>query len=109
MKIDTKVNNIPSLTWNWLKLNYAELKIDSEYKEKTNISTSRIPDGATYEKDSEKILMSVPPVETGMGKSVSTILYENNILPCSLIVNDEQKIEKPFYMHFDCKDKCTSL
>ena len=48
MKIDTKVNNIPSLTWNWLKLNYAELKIDSEYKEKTNISTSRIPDGATY-------------------------------------------------------------
>ena len=81
MKIDTKVNNIPSLTWNWLKLNYAELKIDSEYKEKTNISTSRIPDGATYEKDSEKILMSVPPVETGMGKSVSTILYENNILP----------------------------
>lgn len=109
MKIDTKVNNIPSLTWNWLKLNYAELKIDSEYKEKTNISTSRIPDGATYEKDSEKILMSVPPVETGMGKSVSTILYENNILPCSLIVNDEQKIEKPFYMHFDCKDKCASL
>ena len=25
MKINTKVNTIPSLTWNWLKMNYANL------------------------------------------------------------------------------------
>lgn len=109
MKIDTTVNTIPSLTWNWLKMNCAELKLDAEYKEKTNISLSKLPDGATFERDAEKTLLSTAPVETGMGKNAAEILDQNNILPSSLVVSAGVKIEKPVYMKFNCKDKCSSL
>lgn len=109
MKIDTQVNNIPSLTWTWLKMNYAELKLDSEYKDKTNISVSKLPHGVTYEKDAKKLLMSIAPVETGTGKNISTFLYDNEIFPCSLTSEQGKKIKEPVVINFDCKDKAYSF
>lgn len=109
MKIDTTVNNIPSLTWNWLKMNHAELKIDSDLKNKTNISISKLEKGITFEKNAEKYLSKITPIECGMGKKVSTILDENNVVPSALIVDAQNKIEKPIIINFNCKDKACSL
>lgn len=109
MKIDAKVNNIPSLTWNWLKMNHAALQLESDYKEKTNVSVSKIPHGVKFEKDAEKYLMSIAPVDTGTGKEISTFLFDNEVIPSALIVDEKNKIEEPVFFNFDCKDKTYSL
>lgn len=109
MKINTKVNTIPSLTWNWLKMNYANLLHDSDYKIKNSLSLSKLPKGVTYKEDDEKYFMSIAPIETGMDKSISTFLFENNVIPSSIIVEQNTKIEKPIIMDFDCKNKTYSF
>lgn len=109
MKIEKRVNKIPSLTWNWLKMNYADLQFESDYKNKTSVSISKLPKGISYEKDAEKYFMSIAPIETGMEKSISTFLYENNVIPSSLVVEQGTKVEEPIFINFDCKDKSYSL
>ena len=34
MKIETTLNQIPSLTWNWLKMNRGEVKIETSLADK---------------------------------------------------------------------------
>ncbi|MCR5613070.1 SufD family Fe-S cluster assembly protein [Treponema sp.] len=108
MKIESKVNQIPSLTWNWLKINNADVKFNAEYKEKKNISVSKLPSGVTYKQDDEKYLMSIVPIETGFGKE-SNIFSSSNVIPDSLIADAGTKAEKPVYITFDCKDKAYSV
>ncbi|MBR5933272.1 MAG: SufD family Fe-S cluster assembly protein [Treponema sp.] len=105
MNIDKKINNIPSLTWNWLKMNSSELKVNSELKEKSHFSISKIPHGVTFVEDAEKYMMSIAPVETGTGKEISAILFDNEIIPSALIVDEKTKVEEPVICDFSCKDK----
>ena len=81
----------------------------SDLKNKTNISISKLEKGITFEKNAEKYLSKITPIECGMGKKVSTILDENNVVPSALIVDAQNKIEKPVIINFDCKDKACSL
>lgn len=109
MKINTKVNTIPSLTWNWLKMNNGVLNIDCNYKEKLNYSVSKLPKGIYFEKDAEKFLMTMPPAESAMGKDFSQLLFDNRIIPSAMVIDFAEKIEKPVYYDFECKDKTYSI
>lgn len=109
MNFNTTINTIPSLTWNWLKINNAKFEFDCNYKNKTNITISKLPKGVNYEKDAEKFLMSMPPVESSMGKEFTQLIYDNRIIPSALVVDFTEKIEKPIYFNFDCKDKAYSI
>lgn len=109
MTLNTTVNTIPSLTWNWLRINNAKLEVNAEYKDKSDFSVSKMPKGVTFEKDAEKILMTMPPVESAMGKEFTQMIFDNRIIPSSLIVDASEKIEKPVTFTFDCKNKASSI
>lgn len=109
MTINTTVNDIPSLTWNWLRLNNAKFELNADYKDKTNFSLSKLPKGVFFEKDAEKALMSLTPVESAMGKNFTQLIHDNRIIPSYLVVDMSEKIEKPIYFSFDCKDKSSSI
>ena len=36
MTFNTTVNNIPSLTWNWLRINNSKIELDVDYKDKSD-------------------------------------------------------------------------
>ena len=109
MTFNTTVNNIPSLTWNWLRINNSKIELDVDYKDKSDFSVSKMPKGVHFEKDAEKFLMSMPPVESAMGKEFTQMIYDNRIIPSSMVIDVGEKIEKPVYFNFDCKNKAYSI
>ena len=56
MTFNTTVNNIPSLTWNWLRINNSKIELDVDYKDKSDFSVSKMPKGVHFEKDAEKLI-----------------------------------------------------
>ncbi len=54
MKETFKINKIPSITWNWLKINHDEVTIDTKFVHK-NAVYDNLPEGFTIGKNNTKI------------------------------------------------------
>lgn len=108
-EIKATVNQIPVLTWNWLKINRASVDESLEIKETSEKGTvSKLPQGITYLRDAEKEAMSVPDLETALGKQFSPILQEHGTIPQVLKISENTKAEKPVYISYNLKDRqCT--
>ena len=64
MKIETTLNQIPSLTWNWLKMNRGEVKIETSLADKIEPKMTGLSDEITssYVQEAE-----IPSMEEGLG------------------------------------------
>ena len=70
MKIETTLNQIPSLTWNWLKMNRGEVKIETSLADKIEPKMTGLSDEITssYVQEAE-----IPSMEEGLGKETDFI------------------------------------
>ena len=65
MKIETTLNQIPSLTWNWLKMNRGELKLETSLADEIKAEITGISEQISYEYKSS---IDIPTMEEGLGK-----------------------------------------
>lgn len=70
MKIETTLNQIPSLTWNWLKMNRGELKLETSLADEIKAEITGISEQISYEYKSS---IDIPTMEEGLGKETDFI------------------------------------
>jgi Fe-S cluster assembly protein SufD len=106
MKIDTTINPLPVLTWNWLKINSAPFSIDFSPDGDGSPSVTGVSDGIIYEKNGRKTAAQLPVLTTGTGKN-SDILFEQAV-PAAFIARKNVQAQQPVLMRFDLKDGSTT-
>ena len=104
MNVYMKLNQLPTRTWNWLKINNAELNSEIEVKNGGKPSVSRLPSGVSYEEQGTGISMSLAPVSTGMGENLTSMLDSLDVIPSVLTVAKGVRVPEPVTMHFDLKN-----
>ena len=125
MKLDMKVNHLPVLTWNKLKLNDADVKAEfsgelpvytfyasglSEGVEiKTDVTADEVKkmsEGLKIENKREAYVAGKYPTyakqqfATGMGVEVDELFESNNVLTDVITVADNVSAKEPLLLHF---------
>jgi len=106
MEFDTTVNQLPTLTWNWLKINRAPFKGSADIKDNTKPEVSKLPAGVTF---TEESISSPAEIATGMGRTMDTILDQTHAACCVLTAEKGIQVQKPVVLHFALKDGSTSF
>ncbi|MCQ2611263.1 MAG: SufD family Fe-S cluster assembly protein [Treponema sp.] len=104
MKIDAKVNNIPSLTWNWLRINNADLKVEDNFKLCSKVAISKLPSGVTFTENNLPYISKIRNIDSGMGPAISKYFSDNCIEPSTVVVDSNTKVEKPVIFDFELKN-----
>ena len=123
MKIKAKVNNLPVLTMNALKLNAAPLDINAEFNGDKGICEAAVPQGINVEhgvsfdkledvfagigihNPKEKIIAGKYPIyntqsfATGMGSDVDSLMKRTDTLADIYTVEDSFKSDDPVFLH----------
>lgn len=112
------INTIPALTWNWLKMNDAQISLASGGHGKAAFVTAKpeirnLTDEVTYSEDVKNF--SLPNVgahnqasgesrlcETGAG--VNADVFFDEVSPSVYYIEKNKKVEKPIIATFDLKD-----
>jgi Fe-S cluster assembly protein SufD len=105
MKIDTMLNYIPALTWNWLDMNRAQLKAEIDIKDNAGPSVPELPEGVTF----SGVSGSPMPAATGMGKTMDQILDTAGASSCTLTVKKGIKAAVPVVLRFALENGSTSF
>ncbi len=125
MKLDMKVNHLPVLTWNKLKLNDADVKAEfsgelpvytfyasglSEGVEiKTDVTADEVKkmsEGLKIENKREAYVAGKYPIyakqqfATGMGVEIDELFESNNVLTDVITVADNVSAKEPLLLHF---------
>ncbi len=106
--INSVLNPLPTLTWNWLAMNRA--KFDAEVDVNNGgvkVSCSKLPKGVTYIEDAEKEVLSVQEIDTALGKNFSSMLHKHGVIPSVFSIEDGVKAG-PVTMRFELKDKAAN-
>ena len=128
MKMNAKVNNLPVLTNNSLKLNAAPLDIDVEFKENNALKLSELPDGVSVQRGvsadelakrfdelgiknpKEKIVAGKYPIynkqsfATGMGADVDELMKLTGTGANVYTVDNSYRSNEPIILHYDYED-----
>lgn len=88
-----KINNLPSPSWSWLKINDAELEFDVQLK-------SVLPEIKNEcEVEIVKDIPEIPELLSGTGKASDSI-FEDSV-PLGIVIPANKKIEKPVVLNYD--------
>lgn len=128
MKMNAKVNNLPVLTMNSLKLNYAPLDIDVEFKENKTLLPVDLPGGISAEtglsvdelnkrfdelgikNPGEKVVAGKYPMynkqsfATGMGFDVDELMRVTGTAANVYTVESSYRSDEPILLHYDLSD-----
>lgn len=128
MKMNAKVNNLPVLTMNSLKLNYAPLDIDAEFKENKTLLPVDLPGGISAEtglsvdelnkrfdelgikNPGEKVVAGKYPMynkqsfATGMGFDVDELMRVTGTAANVYTVESSYRSDEPILLHYDLSD-----
>ena len=95
---DITVNQLPSLTWNWLRMNETGVK-QVEITKEASVDR-KVPEAV---KMAVKDAPSMQDVKSGVGADLDKVL-EGNVSYTTLDVADGVKVEDPIVLKFDYKD-----
>ncbi len=128
MKESLKVNNLPVLTWNKLKLNHAPLDIDAEFTGKDILKVDAIPEGVSVEEDiaskdllgrfdelgiknpKEQFVAGKYPMynkqsfATGMGADIDKLMEETNTKARVYTVDAGKSVSEPTFLRYEYAD-----
>ncbi|MCR5288444.1 MAG: SufD family Fe-S cluster assembly protein [Treponema sp.] len=101
---NTTVNEIPALTWNWLKMNRVAFNETVQQENTVIPSYSSLPAGVTYS-DTASFAAS----SSGMGTEVNAI-FDTLHTPCTeLTVAENTTVTEPVFLHCSLSDGQTSV
>ncbi len=81
----TPINQLPALTWNWLKMNRATLTVDALPAGGTLTVTGADACGVRYSKDGAALFASLPAMKSGVGTEADAIMQAFAPTPCALV------------------------
>jgi len=97
-----KINNMPTLTWNWLKINSTPFSTDAAFLGDGDPLVSALPEGVEYERCANAD--AYRDLETGCGKEFGAHFFKD--AKASLFtVKKGWRIETPVFIDFDLTDK----
>ncbi len=103
----TNINQIPSLTWNWLKMNRATLEIARD-ENVCEFNVRNLTDDVLFTKDGTQIKKSLPEMKSGIGSDAQKILSDFNVVPSAFVLKAGKKIA-PIVFEFDATAQKSSL
>lgn len=102
---ETKINTIPALTWNWLKMNDANLSFEKMPDGKNAVTPKirNLSDEITYRENVSlsEIISDINGNLCETGAGVSADVFFNNVKPTLFQVEKNCKIEKPIVVELD--------
>ena len=120
---EMRLNPLPALTWNWLRMNKAlwpqtegktegraqnesaALKANPELKARAaKISVSKLPKGAEHIKDARKELLSLKEISCALGKDFDNFLSESECVPEALTFASGTKASEPIFVRVEPKE-----
>ncbi|MCR5526954.1 MAG: SufD family Fe-S cluster assembly protein [Lachnospiraceae bacterium] len=96
MKMNMTINQLPTLTWNFLKLNSVNIDEEVALNNRGNLNVEDIPAGMTVERDG-KLLANV---KTGMGPALDEMMDERNVETLVVRSRAGAIIEKPLILRY---------
>ncbi len=96
MKINMSINQLPTLTWNFLKLNSVNIDEEVAINNRGNLNVEDIPSGMTVERDGN--LLS--EVKTGMGPALDEMMNERKIETLVVRSRAGVRVQKPLILRY---------
>jgi Fe-S cluster assembly protein SufD len=102
----TTINELPVLTWNWLKINNASFSFSGS-PGRSACSLSPLPEGVTYREDAGTETAKYASVQTGVGKNIDTLLASSK----TALITAKQGVRAaaPVLVSFDLADGSSSV
>ncbi len=102
--VNMKVNRLPSITWNWLRMN--EAHIEGVKVEKTGDMKAQVPGGINAETlDASRYA----DAKTGMGPEMSALSVSAGVSSCSYTAGEGKKITEPLRLDFNYQPGCRDI
>ncbi len=96
----TNINPIPSLTWNWLKLNRASLETEAPIQG-GKMTMSGISEGLTYMEDGSDLAEAFPQMKSGAGQDADALIAAFSPTPAAFVAQKGKKISSPLLLRFE--------
>lgn len=108
----TAINELPVLTWNWLKINNAVLPGEgsgdsSKSPEQAEQTVSPLPAGVTFTADARDKAGTYAGIRTGVGKNIDSLL--SSAAPSLVTAEAGVKAEKPVVIGFSLDSRSSSV
>ena len=97
------INPIPTLTWNWLKLNRATLSVDAPETSGT-VTVSGLSDGVTYTEDGAQTAGTLPAMQGGAGTDADAVIASFSPVPSAIVAQKGKNIATPVILRFELAD-----
>jgi Fe-S cluster assembly protein SufD len=109
MSIDTTINNIPALTWNWLKINNAPFSYSAALNAAGSMVKGTIPAGVSYTADAGAEADAYKGIETGAGKNTDSIFETAS--GCTALIKAEKNVQAaaPVRIDFTQDDRSSTV
>jgi Fe-S cluster assembly protein SufD len=108
MNIDTTINNIPALTWNWLKINNAPFSYSGAVNGTDSPVYGILPEGVIYKADSDPQAGSYADIETGVGKNIDSVFSEAKVRTALITAEKNVSVSVPVRINFDLQDRSST-
>lgn len=96
------INNLPTLTWNWLKINSTPFSIDAHSSSDGNPRISVLPQGVKYERSANAD--AYRGLEMGCGKALETHFFKD-AKASRITVKKGVHVTEPVFIDFDLGDQ----
>ncbi len=96
------INNLPTLTWNWLKINSTPFSTDARLSGDGEPRISALPHGVEYERHANAD--AYRNLETGCGKELGAYFFKD-AKASRITVKKGRRVETPVFIDFDLIDK----
>ena len=100
------INNLPTLTWNRLKINSTPFSTDAVFSGNGSPHTTELPEGVEYRERFSAAQYA--ELETGCGKELGAHFF-NNAEASLFTVKKGRHIKTPLVIDFDLRDKSATL
>ncbi|MBP3709860.1 MAG: SufD family Fe-S cluster assembly protein [Treponema sp.] len=99
-----QINNLPTLTWNWLKINSTPYTYNDHVTGNGEPRMSALPKGVLYNANASAESDAYYHLETGCGKNLDAQFLGSHVQPVMLTVQKGVCVEQPILINFELAD-----
>lgn len=99
------INNLPTLTWNWLTINSALYEYNDHITGSGEPRMSVLPQGVLFNANASAESDAYYHLETGCGKNLDAQFSCSHVQPVMLTVQKGVRVEQPMFINFELADK----
>ncbi len=108
MNIDTTINNLPILTWNWLKINNVPFSYSAAVNAADSTVAGTLPEGVSYKADAGSDTGAYAGIATGVGKNTDSVFTEAKVRTALITAKKNVHVSAPVLISFDQADRSST-